>query len=205
MIFDGAGRGCQRYFGECVCTGGLCMTSPAGILYTMKKEDKIKVVNAVVAVLDLPERVDRLESVVEANTARLEANTVKLEANTARLKELSDVLTAPPRQGGKIGFASPLVLLEKGVALYQESGAEAYVEKNKEDLLKHFEDITEPYDIQEKAVLLMLQELRTDKDVKNYVFHNAEETIKDVADVAGIALRDIVFEHKGIDIKKHKD
>ena len=174
------------------------MTSPAGILYTMKKEDKIKVVNAVVAVLDLPERVDRLESVVEANT-------VKLEANTARLKELSDVLTAPPRQGGKIGFASPLVLLEKGVALYQESGAEAYVEKNKEDLLKHFEDVTEPYDIQEKAVLLMLQELRKDRDVKNYVFHNAEETIKDVADVAGIALRDIVFEHKGIDIKKSKD
>ena len=177
---------------------GLFYCADRGTLYTMKKEDKIKVVNAVVAVLDLPERVDRLESVVEVNT-------VRLEANTARLKELSDVLTAAPRQGGKIGFASPLVLLEKGVALYQESGAEAYVEKNKEDLLKQFEDITEPYDIQEKAVLLMLQELRTDKDVKNYVFHNAEETIKDVADVAGIALRDIVFEHKGIDIKKHKD
>ena len=187
-----------------VCTGGLCIIVPAGILYTMKKEDKIKVVNAVVALLDLPERVDRLEEVVEANTARLEANTARLEANTARLEELSGLLIAAPRQGGKIGFASPLVLLEKGVALYQESGAEAYVEKNREDLLKHFEDIHEPYDIQEKAVLLMLQELRKDKDVKNYVFHNAKETIKDVADVASIALRDIVLEHKGIDIEGYK-
>ena len=52
---------------------------------------------------------------------------------------------------------------------------------------------------------LLLKELSKDKDIKNYVFNNAEDTIKDVADVAGIALRDIVLKHKGIDIEKHKD
>ena len=51
----------------------------------------------------------------------------------------------------------------------------------------------------------MLQELRKDRDVKNYVFNNAESTIKDVADVAGIALRDIVFEEKGIEIEQNKE
>ena len=154
----------------------------------MKKEDNIQVVNAVVARLEMPERVDRLEEVVEANTARL-------EANTARLEELSGLLIpAPLGKEAKSVSQVHWYCWIKGVALYQESGAEAYVEKNREDLLKHIEDIHEPYDIQEKAVLLMLQELRKDKDVKNYVFHNAKASIKDVADVASIALRDIVLD-----------
>ena len=159
----------------------------------MKKEDKVK---AVVAILDLPERVERLEKGMKSILKAVEDN-ITVEANKATI--------AIPRQGDRIGFASPLTLLEKGITLYKESGAKGFVEKNKESLLKHFEGINEPYDIQEKAVLLMLQELRKDRDVKNYVFNNAESTIKDVADVAGIALRDIVFEEKGIEIEQNKE
>ena len=185
----------------------------------MKKEDKIE---AVVAILDLPERVDKLEGSVGRleknvhrlgedvhklgeNVGRLEKNLHRLEGSVGRLEKTvkaSRATIATPNQGDAIGFASPLTLLEKGIALYQDSGAKEHVEKNKEDLLKHFEDIHEPYDIQEEAVLLMLQELRKDSDVKNFIFNNAEKTIKDVADVAGIALRDIVLKHKGIKIER---
>ena len=146
---------------------------------------------------------------VSTRVGRLEKGVGRLEKAVKSILDDVDVIKAavgiPTEKPHKIGFASPLKLLDGGVALYKESGAEEYVEKNKEDLLKHFEDIHEPYDIQQESVFLMLKELSKDKDIKNYVFNNAEDTIKDVADVAGIALRDIVLKHKGIKIEKHKD
>ena len=143
-------------------------------------------------------RVDKLEKAVKSME-----KTVKSILNDVGVIKMA--VGIPTEKSHKIGFASPLKLLEGGVTLYKESGAAEYVEKNKEGLLKHFKNIHEPYDIQQEAVWLLLKGLSKDKGIKNYVFHNAEDTMKDVADVAGIALRDIVFEHKGIDIKKHKD
>lgn len=71
--------------------------------------------------------------------------------------------------------------------------------------MKHFEGVSAPFDIQEKAILLMPQDLRKDEKVKNFVFCNGNEgNMKDIADVAGIALRDIVFEEKGIEIEQSK-
>ena len=47
-------------------------------------------------------------------------------------------------------------------------------------------------------------ELEHDKDIKDFVFRKGE-FMEDVADVASIALRNVVFEHKGIDIEKYRD
>ena len=45
----------------------------------------------------------------------------------------------------------------------------------------------------------MLEELETDDDIKDFVFRKGN-LMSDVADVAGIALRDAVLEHKGIEV-----
>ena len=146
---------------------------------------------------------------VSTRVGKLEKTVKSMEKAVKSILDDIDVIKAavgiPTEKPNKIGFASPLKLLEGGVSLYKESGAAEYVEKNKEGLLKHFKNIHEPYDIQQEAVWLLLKKLSKDKDIKNYVFNNAEDTIKDVADVAGIALRDIVLEHKGIEIKKGKN
>ena len=94
---------------------------------------------------------------------------------------------------------SPLSLTEKGLDLLECSGAREYIDKNKEGLLKSFEDIDKPFDIQEGAEKLMQEKLREDDGVKEYAFRNGER-MEDISDVAGIALRDIVFEHKGIEV-----
>ena len=103
-----------------------------------------------------------------------------------------------------INSKSPLTLTEKGMLLLKDSGAEEYIEKNKEALLGHFKDINKPYDIQEEAMMLMGQKLKDNDQVKDYLFHNAKP-IKDVVDVAGIALRDIVFKEKDIKIEEEKN
>ena len=99
---------------------------------------------------------------------------------------------------------SPVSLTEKGVLLLKESGAEEFVERNKNDLLKHFEHVDEPFDIQEKSLEIVEQELRKDKKVKEYLFQNGAKGMGEVVEVAGIALRDIVLEHKGIAIERYK-
>ena len=151
-----------------------------GILMVMKKR------NNKVRKVTVSTRVGKLEKTVKS----MEKAVKSIVDDVAVIKAAVGI---PTERSHKIGFASPLKLLEGGVALYKESGAAKYVEKNKEGLLKHFKNIHEPYDIQQEAVWLLLKGLSKDKDIKNYVFNNAEDTIKDVADVAGIALRDIVF------------
>ena len=46
------------------------------------------------------------------------------------------------------GAESPISLTADGCTLLKESGAEEYIERNKENLLKKFKHVTEPYDIQ---------------------------------------------------------
>ena len=60
-----------------------------------------------------------------------------------------------------------------------------------------------PYDIQKKAGELMGKELENDEGIQDFVFRKGE-FMQDVADVASIALRDIVLEHKGIEIEGYK-
>lgn len=95
---------------------------------------------------------------------------------------------------------SPVSLTEKGRMLLKESGAEERIEESKERLLQHFENVDEPFDIQTKSMEIMEQELLKDKKVKTYLFQEGEKGIGKVAEVAGIALRDIVFKEKGIEV-----
>ena len=99
-----------------------------------------------------------------------------------------------------ISTNSPATLTEKGKGLLKESGAEECVEKNKDILLKEFENISDPFDIQEKSLKVAEQVLRKDKKVKAYLFQKGEKGVGEVAEVAAIALRDIVLKHKGIDV-----
>ena len=95
---------------------------------------------------------------------------------------------------------SPIKLTDKGSVLLKESGAEEFIEKNKESLLKHFEGVHEPFDIQTKALKVSEQELQKDRKVKEYLFQKGAKGVGEVAEVAGIALRDIVFKEKEIQV-----
>ena len=65
---------------------------------------------------------------------------------------------------------SPVSLTDEGAILLKESGAGDYIEKNKEGLLRQFENITAPYDIQERAGELMTEKLRNNDTVKDFAF-----------------------------------
>ena len=95
---------------------------------------------------------------------------------------------------------SPVSLTDKGHLLLKESGAEEHITNNKKDLLKHFSEMDDPFDIQEKALKIATEELRKDKKIKAYLFQKGAKGIEEVAEVAGIALRDIVFKEKGMKV-----
>ena len=143
--------------------------------------------------------------IIEKDIREIKESIKKYDGYERRIVDMErsiEMLLSPtpsPAEQNTIGFKSPLTLLEEGVALYKESGAKEYIEKNREDLLKHFEHIDAPFDIQEEAMRLLFLKLREDEKVKDYVYRHPENSIKGVADVAGIALRDIVFEDKGIE------
>ena len=95
---------------------------------------------------------------------------------------------------------SPASLTDKGRLLLKESGAEEFIKNNEKKLLKYFDGIDEPFDIQEKSLEVIEQELRSDKKIKSYLFQKGAKGIKGVAEVAGIALRDVVLKHKSIQV-----
>ena len=115
--------------------------------------------------------------------------------NKSLMARLADIFGSPDKKYA--GAKSPISLTADGTALLKESGAEEYIEKNKENLLKKFKDITEPYDIQKKAGEVMIEELVKNKDIKDFLYRKGGK-MTDVADVASIALRDIVLKYKGM-------
>ena len=111
------------------------------------------------------------------------------------------VATMEGRMEPYVKRESPLVLTEKGEKVLEKSGAKKYIESNKENLIKGFEHIDIPLDIQEKAKHVMNEKLREDNAIKDYVFREGED-MDNLAMVAGIELRDIVFAYKGITIER---
>ena len=67
--------------------------------------------------------------------------------------------------------------------------------------MRYFDAVDIPLDIQEKAKEVMTEKIKEDREMKNYIFYEGEH-IGNVVDVAGIALRDAVFQYKNIVIKK---
>ena len=95
---------------------------------------------------------------------------------------------------------SPLSLTDQGTLLLINSGMQKYIEDNKDELLKSFDGVDVPLDIQDRAKEIMREKIQSNTDVKNYIFKEGL-SVEDVASVAGVALRDIVLKSKNIDIK----
>ena len=64
--------------------------------------------------------------------------------------------------------SSPVSLTADGTTLLKESGADKYIEKHKESLLKKFKHVTLPYGIQQKAGEVMIEELVKDKEDQRF-------------------------------------
>ena len=131
---------------------------------------------------------------------RVNKNEKEIERNSELLGELLErVSKIEGRLDPYIQKKSPLTLTEKGTKLLKESGVEAYIEKNKDTLIKKFDDSISPLDIQEKAKKVMNEEIQKSIAIKNYIYKEGEE-LESVVRVAGIALRDAVIKEKNIQV-----
>ena len=93
---------------------------------------------------------------------------------------------------------SPLSLTDRGKKLLKESGLEEYIGQNKEELLKYFDGIDNPLDIQTRAKDVMVEKIRENKRARDYTYNEGINELE-IEIAAGIALRDVVLEHKKID------
>ncbi|MCY4577153.1 MAG: hypothetical protein OXB96_01815 [Candidatus Kaiserbacteria bacterium] len=102
--------------------------------------------------------------------------------------------------------SSPLTLTKRGEEILQKSGGDTILKNLFEDLYSRFEGVTNAYDIQRRA-RQVIEDLFDEGEklelVKNYLY-NEKENHKTVVDVLGIELRDMVFERRGMPIKKRE-
>ena len=137
-------------------------------------------------------------SKINEKIANIEKDVENIEKKTIKYDRLiKEVARMQGRLDVHLKKDSPLRVTDEGEAFLDKSGAKGHIEKHKEILLKEFDDISEPFEIQEKAVEVMEDRLRENNEITTFVYENGED-IKHLAKVAGIALRDIVLKHKGI-------
>ena len=99
---------------------------------------------------------------------------------------------------GRVRFL--LQIWEKKVL--NDSGGKEYLERNKDTLLGEFDDIETMFDLQERAKELVREKIKEGgfDAIKEYLFKEGRDT-DEIVSVMGLALRNMVFEHKGISIE----
>ena len=113
-----------------------------------------------------------------------------------RLASIEAVL--PILRGKILGVSdSPMKLTQEGEKVLNGSGCRQYLEDNKENLLKQFDNIKIPFDIEEKARNI-IRNSREDMDsyINKDFMHNEGKSFDDVIFVLGIELRDMVLHAK---------
>ena len=103
--------------------------------------------------------------------------------------------------------SSPLTLTRRGDEILRDSGGGIILKYLFEDVYTKFEGITNAYDIQRKAMQIV-EDLFEEGDrmsaVKDYLY---EEVVhfETVVEVLGVELRDMVFERRGMPVKKRTE
>ena len=130
--------------------------------------------------------------------AKIDQRVGNIEKKTSKYDELiEDMVRMRTEVDIYLKKESPLKVTDEGEAFLKRSGARGYIEKYRKNLLKDFSNIHEPFNIQEKAVEIMNNNLRGEEDVTKFVYENGED-MERLAKVAGVALRDIVLKEKGM-------
>lgn len=99
---------------------------------------------------------------------------------------------------------SLVVLTKYGNKILQESGGEEVLKDVFENVYPKFEGFSNPYDIQRKAVEVVEDLIDKNDQIKTYLYEEPVN-LKTMTDVLGITLRDMVFERRGMPVKKPDD
>ena len=136
---------------------------------------------------------DRFESMNERMNSKFENINNRLEKMNIRLAGIEAIL--PILKSKTLSkSASPERLTEVGEKVLYGSGCRQYLEDNKEGLLRQFDDIQAPFDIEEKAKDVIRN---SRKDIDKYInkdfMYNDGRSFDDVVSVLGLELRDMVL------------
>ena len=150
---------------------------------------------------------------IKAKLSTLEKGSETIERKVEILeKDVKEILKELNQMKGReeVSRQSPLSLTEVGVKTFSESGAERYIEKHRDTLLKKFKDIETPFDIQEKSKDIVRVILKNESDIspelkriKEYLFKEGKDVEKFIT-VMSIGLRDVVLQHKNIPVHEEQ-
>ena len=148
-----------------------------------------------------------IRNVKEDLSRRIDRQGEKIDRVAEDLAELRGAFTMF-KEASATRSTSPIVLTERGEEISQDSGGGAVLQDMFEDLYQEFEGITNAYDIQRKA-RKMVEDLLNEggqlEQVKDYLYEEGKVGFETVVDVLGIELRDMVFERRGMPIKKRPE
>ena len=147
---------------------------------------------------------ENINSKFENINSRFENINSRLEKINVRLAGIEAVM--PMLKKKALGMSgSPMRLTEEGEKVLNSSGCRQYLEDNKEDLLRQFDDIKTPFDVEEKAKDIIRS---SRKDMDRYIdkdfMHDDGKSFDDVVFVLGIELRDMVL-HAREESSQHSD
>ena len=148
-----------------------------------------------------------IRNVKEDLSRRIDRQGEKIDRVAEDLAELRGAFTMF-KEASATRSTSPIVLTERGEEILQDSGGEVILQDMFEDIYQEFEGITSAYDIQRKARKTIEDLLDEDgqlEQVKEYLYEEGKVSVETVVDVLGIELRDMVFERRGMPIKKRPE
>ena len=143
------------------------------------------------------EKMDRIAEILREKIDRVAEGLAELRGSFLAFKE--NIATQS---------SSPIVLTKYGNKVLQESGGEATLKDMFENLYPKFEGLTNPYDIQRKALKIvegLIDKSNQIDQVKRYLYEESSVSVKTITDVLGLTLRDMVFERRGMPVKKPPD
>ena len=140
-------------------------------------------------------------------TNRMDRQGEKIDRVAEGLARLQGTVTALETQVAT-RQSSPITLTKRGEEIFRDSGGDTALHDLFEELYPQFEGVTNAYDIQRRAkqVIESLLDEKSDKldRVKDYLY-SGDSNFKTVVDVLGIELRDMVFERRGMPVKKRPE
>ena len=145
----------------------------------------------------IDERFEKMDNRFEKMEGRFEKMEGGFEKMNNRLAGIEAVL--PILKDKILGLsASPMRLTEVGEKVLNKSGCRQYLEDNKGDLLKQFDDAKTPFDVEEKAKDIIRN---SRKEMDSYIdkdfMHDDGKSFDDVVFVLSIELRDMVLNARG--------
>lgn len=162
-------------------------------------------VAALVSFLAIFILIGKYKEKVDTAETNMKTHAAKLDGLSDRVSKLEGGIERDRANSPYVKRKSPVSLTEKGKALLLDSKGNYYVDKNKDKLIVALkaENPKTAYDVQELARKIVETHANDDDfaPIKEFVFKEGLE-LKDVLDVMGVYLRDIVLPEFGFNVSQ---